>query len=166
MITWVFSGISLAAVVIAVFERQMKRAILALWVAGIGTGALYLSLGAEFLAIIQWIVATLVAISFMFFSVMFGEYHAAPKKDRTRKNYLLIGCALLIGGVFTGMIGMSSEWVLLGQRNLVAQESDLLSLGRQLTRDHLLALEVLAFTLFLTLIGGGVIVRSEGELHK
>ncbi len=53
MMGWVFAGITFSAVLMATFERQMRRAILALWVAGIGVGAMYLTVGAEFLAITQ-----------------------------------------------------------------------------------------------------------------
>lgn len=162
MIAWIFAAITLIAVLIATFEGQMRRAILALWVAGIGVGAVYLTLGAEFLAIIQWVVSTLVAISFIFFSVLFGEYHApsAPSSPYPRLFVLL---SLLLGGVFALFIGLGTEHLGASAINFVVQESDLITLGRKLTQDHILSLEVLALTLFLVLVGGGVIARSEGE---
>ena len=73
-VCWAFAGLTLAAVLVATFVGDIRRAVLALWVAGLGVGAVYLTLGAEVLAVVQWIVSTLVAISFIFFSAMFGEY--------------------------------------------------------------------------------------------
>lgn len=69
---WVFAGLTLGAALMATFAFNIKRAILALWVVGLGVGAVYLTVGAEFLAIIQCMVSTLVTISLVFFSVMFG----------------------------------------------------------------------------------------------
>jgi NADH:ubiquinone oxidoreductase subunit 6 (subunit J) len=153
----------------ATFETSMKRAILSLWVAGIGIGALFLTVGAEFLAIIQWIISTMVAISLIFFSVMFGEYHAILKdasfaKARTTPRLLVI-LALLLGAAFATVILIGAVSVPERSLDLVAQVVDLGTLGQKLTQEHLLALEVLALTLFLVLVGGGVIARvEEGDL--
>ncbi len=100
---WIFGGISLSAVIMATFEKHMRRAILALWVAGIGIGALYLTVGAEFLAIVQWIVSTLVTLAFIFFSVMFGEYHGpSPKEPKGTPSILVLSMLL---GVVCGWVG-------------------------------------------------------------
>src|SRR3954464_12118565 len=108
MIGLVFSGITLAAVCMATFVRNMRHAILALWVAGLGVGAVYLTLGAEFLAIIQWIVSTLVTISFVFFSVMFGEYNV-PKPLIKKDSVLMILLSLLLGAAFAAVIWLGSN---------------------------------------------------------
>jgi len=162
MMGWVFAVITLSAVLMATFENQMRRAILALWVAGIGVGAMYLTVGAEFLAIIQWIVSTLGAISFIFFSVMFGEYHAPVARGSAHTKFLVV-LALILGISFAAIVGLGSRELPESAMNLVTQDSDLGTLGRKLTQEHLLSLEVLALTLFLVLIGGGVIARSEGS---
>jgi NADH:ubiquinone oxidoreductase subunit 6 (subunit J) len=44
---------------------------------------------------------------------------------------------------------------------LPAQGNDLFSIGKVLTDHHLLALEVLAMTLLLVLVGGGAVARPE-----
>jgi NADH:ubiquinone oxidoreductase subunit 6 (subunit J) len=160
MMGWIFAGITLSAVLMATFVNHMRRAILALWVAGLGVGAMYLTVGAEFLAIIQWIVSTLVTISFVFFSVMFGEYNA-PKTPIKSEGILMIIVPLLLGGAFAAVIWLGSAG--LPESALVPAEglTDLALVGRKLTQENLLSLEVLALTLFLVLVGGGVIARSE-----
>jgi NADH:ubiquinone oxidoreductase subunit 6 (subunit J) len=162
---WVFAGITLAAVFCASFVSQMRQAILALWVAGLGVGAIYLAVGAEFLAVIQWMVSTLVAISFIFFSVMFGEYGGSPYPIK-RQQGVLIFLSLVLGALFAGVIAWGARSALEGAHD--PQESfraagDLAVFGQKLIQDHLLSLEVLALTLFFVLVGGGVIARSE---HK
>ncbi len=161
MMGFVFAIITLFAVILATFESQLRRAILALWVAGVGVGAIYLTVGAEFLAIIQWIVSTMVTISFLFFAVMFGEYNAPPE-EKKGKGRLLVVLAVILGAVFSAIIGLGSSHLPEGTLKLVSQADGLGVLGRKLTRDHLLSLEVLALTLFLVLVGGGVVARSEG----
>jgi NADH:ubiquinone oxidoreductase subunit 6 (subunit J) len=162
MIGLIFAGITLSAVLMATFVNHTRRAILALWVAGLGVGAMYLTVGAEFLAIIQWIVSTLVTISFVFFAVMFGEYNPPVAVESERNNTLLTVLSVVLGGAFAAVIWLGSESLPEGPLMAPAQGSDLGVVGRTLTQDHLLSLEVLALTLFLVLVGGGVIARSEG----
>lgn len=160
---WVFAGITLAAVLVATFVNQIRQAILALWIAGLGIGALYLTVGAEFLAIIQWIVSTVVTISFVFFAVMFGEYNSSKRKKMTKVKCLLTLMTLILGIGFAAVIELGTRSLPEGMENLSSQMSDLVVIGKSLTQDHLLSLEVLALTLFLVLVGGGVIARPEGK---
>jgi NADH:ubiquinone oxidoreductase subunit 6 (subunit J) len=166
---WVFAGITLAAVLVATFVGDLRRAVLALWVAGLGIGAIYLTLGAEVLALVQWIVSTLVAISFVFFSAMFGEYGPGDgvKIDRHMIKSVL---GVLVGGAFAWTIWVGAEGLPDGQLGTVVEGTDISAIGRAITGQHLLSLEVLALTLFLVLVGGGVLARpdapGEGEESK
>jgi len=160
MMGWVFAGITLSAVLMSTFVGHMRQAILALWVAGLGVGAMYLTVGAEFLAIIQWIVSTLVTISFVFFSVMFGEYNA-PRAPIKGESVLKVLLSLLLGAAFAAVICLGSQGLPESALVPAGAVTDLALVGRKLTQENLLSLEVLALTLFLVLVGGGVISRSE-----
>ncbi len=161
MMSLVFAGIALAAVLMATFVGHMRVAILSLWVAGLSVGAVYLTLGAEFLAIVQWIVSTLVTISFLFFAVMFGEYHP-PESKRSNKTLFVQAISLVLGCIFAILLGLVSYQLPSAPQTDFADGSDLKMVGRLLTQSNLLSLEVLALTLFLVLVGGGVVARSEG----
>jgi NADH:ubiquinone oxidoreductase subunit 6 (subunit J) len=163
MMGLVFAGITLFAVLMATFVNHTRRAILSLWVAGLGVGAMYLTVGAEFLAIIQWIVSTLVTISFVFFAVMFGEYNPSEVKEVKKNDLLLTILSLILGSSFAAVIWLGAGALPEEPMILPVQKSDLGVVGRTLTQDHLLSLEVLALTLFLVLVGGGVVARSEGN---
>ena len=126
-----------------------------------GIGAVYLTLGAEFLAIVQWVVSTLVTISFLFFSVMFGEYHPQVSKKNSKTLFVQM-VSLVLGCIFTISIAKISLQLPTGPQTEFADGSDLKLVGRLLTQENLLSLEVLALTLFLVLVGGGVVARSEG----
>lgn len=157
---WIFALITLASALVATFVGDLRRAVLALWVAGLGVGAIYLTLGAEVLAIIQWIVSTLVAISFVFFSAMFGEYGPGDGL-RFDRHMVKAGLGVLVGGAFAWVIWFATESLPDGAMGVVAEGTDVEALGRALTGQHLLSLEVLALTLFLVLVGGGVLARPD-----
>jgi len=174
MILWIFSLIALVAVVIAAFAGDVRRVTLALWIAGLSVGCIYLTLSAEVLAIIQWILSTLTAISFTFFGAMFGEYGSreggtsnfiAYFKDG---RFLLTSSGLLVGIGFAALIWLGAGRI--HPNFLIVPESgnDIAALGKSITDHHLLSLEVLALTLFLALIGGGVLARPEvqGEVQS
>ena len=161
--SYVFAGITLAAVFLATLLHQMRQAILSLWVAGLGIGAIYLTIGAEFLAVIQWIISTLVTLSLIFFSVIFGEYNP-PQDERKKVSALKLLLALFVGGGFAVVVGLGL--IHLEDKKMSVESHglpDLQSLGRTLTQDHLLSLELLGLILFVVLIGGGVITRFEGD---
>jgi NADH:ubiquinone oxidoreductase subunit 6 (subunit J) len=167
MICWIFSSIVLGAAATAALAPRMRTAILALWVAGLFMGCVYLSLGAETLAVIQWIISTLVAISLFFFAVMFGEYerkesfmsylNGALTLDRARILSLTMALILAVGFAF--MIFLGASQVTPEMLALPKEKNDLTTIGIVLTKNHLLSLEVLSLTLFLILVGGGVIAR-------
>jgi NADH:ubiquinone oxidoreductase subunit 6 (subunit J) len=164
---WVFALVTVAASLFAAFAPSFKRMILSLWIAGLGVGAFYLTLGSEFLAIIQWIVSTVVAMSFLFFSVTFGETDAAENVP-LRERLLPIASGALIGIAFVAVVSLGyykgefrevAPSASAGEGPADGAGADLLAIGRSLTRDHLLSLELLAATLFVVLVGGHVIAR-------
>lgn len=162
MIAWVFSVLTILAVAVAAFVNDVRRATLALWIAGLGVGCIFLTLGAEVLAILQWIVSTLVAISFVFFAVMFGEYGKQHQLMDRRRAVALALCGV-IGAAFAGVVWLGGA-PLPGELLAVPTSgNDMQAVGRTLTDNHLLSLEILALTLFLVLIGGGVVARPEKE---
>jgi len=124
---------------------------------------MYLTIGAEFLAIIQWIVSTLVAISFIFFAVMFGEFNPPQEKIEKKSSLLMPILSILLGIGFTSVIWLGARELPEISLVLSKEGGDLQSVGKMLTQDNLLSLEVLALTLFLVLVGGGVVARSEGD---
>ena len=174
MIELIFSGMTLAAVFYATFVKNMRYAILALWVAGLGVGAIYLVLGAELLAIVQWIISTLMTIAFIFFSVIFGEFYSAGKnkgqnqtiaveaKNR-RGDFLLTVLSIILGTSFAVVIWICSKNLVVVPYEVITSQNDLNAVGRILTQENFLSVEVLALLLFLTLVGGGVVARFEGR---
>jgi NADH:ubiquinone oxidoreductase subunit 6 (subunit J) len=175
IISWAFAAIAFGAALVATILPDMRRASLALWVVGLGVGAVYLTVGAELLAVIQWILSTVIAVSLVFFSVMFGEYGAKREKpDKRAIGRIAMGgalAALLVVALALGLGGALQSSPLetpLTSPNVPA--SDLAAVGKALAERHFLSLEILALTLFLVLVGGGVLARpdraQEGKVSR
>ena len=160
-ICWVFAAITVAAAGVAAFVGDLRRAALALWVAGLSIGAIYLTLGAEVLAVIQWVVSTLGAITFVFYSSNFGE-HGPREKLHLDRRLAKVVLGVLAGGAFAWIMWTGAGQLPNEPLSLQPVEgTDVLAIGHALTGQNLVALEVLALTLFLVLIGGGVIARPD-----
>ena len=152
--------ITIAGAVAATFMDDVRGAILALWISGLGVGGLFLSSGAEMLAIIQWIIATLGVLSFVFYAVMFGEYHL--KDTRPLKPKVISAILPVLGGsAFTALIWVGTR-DLPGLTEASPAPQDMAALGKLLTENHLVSLEILGLSLLLTIVGAGVIARTEG----
>ena len=153
--------------VMATYAGSTRRSILSLWITGLSLGGILLSLGAETLAIIQWILSTLVAISLVFFSTVFGEYPTSTSSSRKVKNSISMGlatCAALsvVGGFTFGIYPMLERNPTLDPE-AVRLMGDLVALGQYIAERKIVAIEVLALSLFVVIVGGGSIARPEGK---
>ena len=166
MTFWLCSIITLGGALSATFASEVRKAVLSLWIAGLGLGGLYLMMGAELLAMIQWIVATLVSIAFIFHSVLFGEYNrgVVPGESRmARIQKLVTSCAA--GLSFGAVIWFATKDLAL-QTAMPAGfkgAGDLFGLGKSISDQHMLAFEIFGLTLFLVVVGAGAIARPEKE---
>lgn len=169
IIYWFCAAIALGGALAATLLSDIRRAILAVWITGLGVGGLYLSLGTELLAVVQWVLSTLIAVASVFYAVLFGEYGVSDSRPFSKKLLsAALPFALGLGFVTVLVIGARSfpGLIALGLHGATPPgpvQQDLAAVGRGLADDHLLALELLALTLFLVIVGGGVIVRPESQ---
>lgn len=153
----VFSGITVLAAVLAVVFSDMRKVIVASWIASMSAGALFLSYGAEYLAVVQWLVGTLVAISFLVYASLFGGYTSLDARPKREKVFDAIP-ALVIGLSFFAIVTVA----VLGQgANLESPAADLVATGQSLSEKHVISLELMAFLLLAVLVGAGVVGRAE-----
>jgi NADH-quinone oxidoreductase subunit J len=157
--SWVFAVLALLSAAFATLSQNLKYSILCLWITGLGIGAIFLTINAEFLGIIQWIISTLVAISFIFFAVMFGDFGSNERRQR-RPIYLSVW-SLLIGMGFSAVIWLATSGLPVRETTEKFTEIDIKKIGMGLVNTHFLALEVLTMSLFIVLIGCGSITKIE-----
>ena len=166
----VFFGFALMAVgfaLPAVLCKSVKKSVISLWITGFSTGAIYLWAGVEYLGIIQWILGTLGAICFLFYAPMLPEDLLSKAESKIRWEWLLVSSgviAILIGIVFfaaqAGGAGGQNGKTMFQIRFF---EQSLASLGKELATDQFITLELLGFSLLITLVGASLLSRPEKE---
>ncbi|MBL7715885.1 MAG: NADH-quinone oxidoreductase subunit J [Bdellovibrionales bacterium] len=173
MITWICCAVTLVSALISSWTHDIRRAILALWVCGLGMGGVALDLGSEFLAVTVWIISTTTTIGFVFYSVMFGEFRS-ESNDEDRKAIVkkvvgLVTVAVMGYFIYSGIENAiryreshrAPKVVELPAPSEPTEQkrpaNDLL--GDEMVSHHFLTLELLGFSLFLILVASGVIAR-------
>lgn len=152
---WICCGVSCIFAAVAAISDQLRVSALALWVCGLGVGGVYISLGAEFLAVLQWIVSSLVGIGFVLYSLLFG-------KEEEKRDWLKTVPAFLIGLVFIFAISLVSS-DLTGKPNSNPDSVTIVELGKNLVSGEFVSLIILSLTLLMTVIGSGVVSRPDSE---
>lgn len=162
----VFSIMTVASAALAILFSDTRKVIIASWIASMSVGALFLACGAEYLAFVQWITGTLVAISFIVYATLFGEYGPVDSRSARERVFDAIP-AILVGAAFFGMVMLALREPSPGAAASVAATAamtganDLMAAGKNLAERHVLSLELVAFMLLAALIGAGVISRGE-----
>lgn len=150
---WICSGLAIGSGVLASLSSNMRRVALSLWVCGLSTGGIFLSLGAEFIAVFQWIVSTLIGISFVFYLVLFGS-------EKTEWRWSQVAPSLVFGVLFLTIMWFGIRQV--PSRFIYSENAGgLAKLGETLVSKHLLSVEILGVIVFLVVIGIGVVSRPE-----
>jgi NADH:ubiquinone oxidoreductase subunit 6 (subunit J) len=182
MILGALSGFSLLMAVVASVVGDLRKAILALWLCGLGVGGVFLEQGAELLAVVQWLLSTLSAIAFVFYAMLLGEFggplRAETGSHSSLRSALRVGVPVVIGGAFVAAMGLGSSGVndsdfkkaagqLFGPEPLASLErgplldGSLSDLGRVLAGGDFLTVEALGLMLFLALVGAAVVARQD-----
>jgi NADH:ubiquinone oxidoreductase subunit 6 (subunit J) len=146
----------------AAFVQDMRKALLGLWVAGLAAGAMYLTVGQELLAVVQWIAASVTTLTLLFSAALYGD----PGKDRAVSPVRIAGPALLGLGfvilIWFGGISFRTE-----ESVVPSSGSSLATLGHTLLERHLVAIEIVALLFLAATIGAGVLTRKiRGEESK
>jgi NADH:ubiquinone oxidoreductase subunit 6 (subunit J) len=157
-----FGVLTVFAAAFAIAVSDTRKVVLSSWVASTSAGALFLCSGAEYLALVQWIVGTLVAISFLVYASMFGEYGVTDSRSSRDRIFDLIP-ALALGAAFFCMVMLGAQGLGGGVASSLpaapALATDLAGVGQAFSERHIISLELLGFLLLTVLIGAGVISR-------
>jgi NADH:ubiquinone oxidoreductase subunit 6 (subunit J) len=152
------SALVTVSALVAALSKDTRHVVLGLWVCGMSMGGIFLSFGAEVLAMAQWIVATLGGVSLLMASSMCGEL---GKKVASRRATFDLLQAIIVGVGMTAVFGVALFRFQPEMNTLPQSGQDLQALGQLLTEKHSISLNLLAVTLLLVLVGGGVLSRAE-----
>lgn len=157
MIFFFFAQISGA---LAIGLRTARTSILLATLAGFFSGAGFLSLGAEYLAITQWLVCGISALGLLFFEMMFGNEMPWSKKTKQYDLILALLAAVSICGIFLyAVLGdFTSEGLSLRLDQSLSAAS-MGDLGIVMTRKFFIVLQIVGFLLLVAIVGSGVLAR-------
>jgi NADH:ubiquinone oxidoreductase subunit 6 (subunit J) len=135
----------------AALTSDVRSSGLAIWVCGVAMGSIFLATGSEFVAVVQWISSTLIALGFVLYSVAFGV-------DDRRPEVLKVLLGLLVGGAFVGCLAYALRESSVAVE-VTTRGSDLSEFGRVVFTKYALVLEMVAVTFLLVSLGMGVLAR-------
>lgn len=167
-IFWTLSFVLLGSAFVAAWARDLRVAVLALWISGIACGGVFLERGAEFLGVCQWILSTLVAVVGFFYAIFLGEFgvKTARPKGRTFSALVMSVCwmSILIFAVRESIwkgagTHDSRAWTYLPALDFSPQQG-ISSLGQVIVEENLLGFEILILMVFMAILGTSVISRT------
>lgn len=126
---------------------------IALWLCGITLGAIYLHMGAEFLAIVQWLLSTLLCMALVFHAILLGDQDELPSGPQWFV-VLPLTTALF---VVIGWVAYSS---VLGSVPLQWNYYGLMDFGKKLVSDYFLTVVVAGLGALIALIAIGSLERQ------
>ena len=154
--------LSLAAALGVVLARNIFHSALCLVAALLGIAALYLSLQAEFIAVVQVLLYVGAVMTLVIFAIMLTHRIGDQTIPQTNQQSLPAFLAL-VGFVFlVGSLLLKTNWVALaGGVSLTAPPVDTLALGQALLGEYVFPFEAVSVVLIGALVGAVVIARKD-----
>jgi len=154
----VFGGVALAAAINLLAQSHPINSALSLIVVMAALAALYLLLGAEFVAAVQVIIYAGAIMVLFVFTIMLLN---AGKEEKTEKSRVAVMFGYPAVAVLAGIL----TWLLVRQSTMNVRLGQFLGstrdIGRLLFRDFLLPFEVTSVLILIAIMGAVVLARRE-----
>jgi len=156
VIFYFFAVLTVASAAIVVFSSSLIYSAFALLFTFFGVAALYVFLGADFLAATQLVIYVGGILILLLFGVMLT--HKLYDLDLKTETYQFFPGFLVMAAVLLTLTGVISktQWVSRGERPL---NPTTIAIGLLFMRDYILPFEVASVFLLVALIGAAMIVR-------
>jgi NADH-quinone oxidoreductase subunit J len=155
-----FAVLTVGSAAVVVFSRSLIYSIFGLLFTFFGVAALYVLLGADFLAATQMVIYVGGVLVLLLFGVMLT--HKLYDLDLKTDSFQVIPALLLIAAVF-GLLLLAmtrATWFAGGMRQA---EPTTAGIGKLFMREYILPFEVASVFLLIALIGAAMIVRRRAE---
>lgn len=158
LIFYALAALAMVSAAGVAFSRNILYSALALLGSLLGTGALYVFLGADYVAVSQLLIYIGGVLVLVLFAVMLtskiGDKHTNPSIG------VLPGLALLVALVgVLGFVATKSPWMV--KADAPTPNETARTIGDVFLKEYLLPFEVSSLVLLATLIGAVVIARKE-----
>lgn len=160
VIFYFFAALTLGSAAVVVFSRSLIYSIFGLLFTFFGVAALYVFLGADFLAATQMVIYVGGILVLLLFGVMLT--HKLYDLDLKTETFQVIPALLLVAAVFgTLILAMTrTTWFSGAVRQ---PEPTTAEIGKLFMREYILPFEVASVFLLIALIGAAMIVRKGAE---
>jgi NADH-quinone oxidoreductase subunit J len=160
IVFYFFAALTVGSAAVVVFSRSLIYSIFGLLLTFFGVAALYVFLGADFLAATQMVIYVGGVLVLLLFGVMLT--HKLYDLDLKTETFQVGPALMLIAAVF-GLLLLAmarATWFSGGVR---APEPTTAEIGRLFMREYILPFEVASVFLLIALIGAAMIVRRRAE---
>ncbi len=155
-----FAVLTIGSAAVVVFARSLIRSAFALLFTFIGVAALYVFLGADFLAATQMVIYVGGILVLLLFGVMLTHklYDLNLKTETYQFFPALIAVIVVFGALVTFML--RAHWYGGGESAALPTTA---AIGELLMKDYILPFEAASILLMVALIGAAMIVRRRSE---
>ena len=161
---WSLAAITVGGALMVIVSRNLIHAVIFLILSFLGVAGLYLTLSAEFLALVQILVYVGAIAVLMLFAIMLTP-HAGRDNSETPMRYpaaILMGL-VIAAGVF---VALDTDW---GVMREAAVPGQVRIIGESLINSYVLPFEIAAVLLTAALVGAVALAREDPEdaaLHR
>jgi NADH-quinone oxidoreductase subunit J len=160
IVFYLFAAMTLISAAIVVLARNIIRSAFALLFTFVGVAALYVLLGADFLAATQMVIYVGGILVLLLFGIMLThKLYDLNLKSETHQFLPALGVVLLM---FVGLVVFlkRAHWYGGGQSPMIPTTA---AIGELLMKEYLLPFEIASILLLVALIGAAMIVRRKSE---
>jgi NADH-quinone oxidoreductase subunit J len=160
VVFYFFAVLTVGSAAVVVFAKSLIRSAFALLFTFIGVAALYVFLGADFLAATQMVIYVGGILVLLLFGVMLT--HKLYDLNLRPETYQVVPAIIVVLGVFLLLMTfmLRTQWHGGGQS---AASPTTAAIGELFMGDYILPFEVASILLLIALIGAAMIVRRRSE---
>lgn len=160
VVFYFFAAITLGSAAIVVFARNLVRSAFALLFTFGGVAALYVFLGADFLAATQMVIYVGGILVLLLFGVMLThKLYDLNLRSETYQFFPGLLAALALFAILAGFM-LTARW---HESPTAADRATTAAIGELFMNDYILPFEAASVLLLLALIGAAMIVRRKSE---
>ena len=171
-IFWILAAVMVAASLFVVFQRNPMHSVMALVGSFMALSAMYVTLGAPFVAAIQIIIyAGAIMVLFLFVVMLLNALkedaaewdraHPLLRPGVARWGTLLAG--LLIVQLGSALLAVREYGAPVGSQSDAATVSSVTQMGIELFTRHTFAFEATSILILVAMVGAVILARREGE---
>jgi len=151
----VSSAVSVFFAVMACAGLSSKRTICFLWLCGLGVGGIFLSLGAEFLALVQWMTATLLLMVMSYLSMLLKDGETQTKRMKRTRVFVTLGGVVTVAVIASIDVGTLSAF----GPNTELEKGGIMSVAQLLVGKYAVTFGVFCVLVFVSIVGIGTNFR-------